>query len=79
MNDPIDLIILAAPGMGENDQFAEETQREDLHTEHEPQRPEDDDLVNVAIIMALASRSEVRVLPREQIPGKEDLAALLRF
>jgi hypothetical protein len=47
--------------------------------EHQPRWPEDDDLVNIAIIMALASRSEVRVLPREQIPGKEDLAALLRF
>ena len=47
--------------------------------EHEPRWPDDEDLLNLALITALAIRSRVLVLPLAQMPDQQEIAAILRF
>jgi hypothetical protein len=47
--------------------------------EHWPPWPEDDDLLNLAIISALAHRSSVHVNPLALMPDLADIAAIFRY
>jgi hypothetical protein len=47
--------------------------------EHHPRWPEDDDLLNLAIISALAHRSIVHVIPLALMPDHADIAAIFRY
>lgn len=49
-----------------------------LH-QHSPRRPEDEDLLNLALVQALRTRARVHVSPHEQVPGKSDIVAYFRF
>lgn len=47
--------------------------------EHDPRWVDDDDLLNLALIHALATRANIHVLPRTQLPGGCDVQALFRY
>lgn len=47
--------------------------------EHESRGATDGDLLNTALLLALATRARVQVLPRAAIPGQAGLAAVLRY
>lgn len=47
--------------------------------EHDPRWADDDDLLNLALIHALATRAHIHVLPRAQMPGGVDIQALYRY
>lgn len=47
--------------------------------EHEPRRANDGDLLNIALLQALATRAHTQVLPRAQMPGGGDVAAVFRY
>lgn len=47
--------------------------------EHQPRWPEDDDLLNVAIIAALAHRSAVHVAPQALMPNNAEISAIFRY
>jgi hypothetical protein len=47
--------------------------------EHQPRWPEDDDLLNLAIISALAHRSVVHVTSHSLMPDHADIAAIFRY
>ncbi len=47
--------------------------------EHEPRRANDDDLLNVALLQAIATRARTQVLPRAQMPDGSDVAAVFRY
>lgn len=47
--------------------------------EHDRRRPGDEDLLNVAAVMAAKSGSVVHTLRRERMPGRANVAALLRY
>lgn len=51
---------------------------EQVH-EVEPRGVQDEDLLNTALIQALATRAKVHVLPQSQIPGGGEVAAVLRY
>jgi hypothetical protein len=53
--------------------------RNDVVREHHPRWATDDDLLNLALIHALATRALVQVVPRGDIPGGHDIAAVFRF
>jgi hypothetical protein len=46
---------------------------------HAPRWPDDDDLLNLALIMALSTQAQVHVLPQAQMPDKQLLVASFRF
>ena len=46
---------------------------------HESRQPDDDDLLNLALITALASHARVHVLPQAQMPDQQLIAAVLRY
>lgn len=47
--------------------------------ESKPRRPLDEDLLNTALLQALATRARVQVLPQAQLPGGGEVAAVLRY
>ena len=48
-------------------------------TEHLTRAPGDDDLLNLALINGLATRSRIQVVPRAQMPDQGDIAAVFRY
>jgi hypothetical protein len=47
--------------------------------EHRRRWTDDDDLLNLALIHALATRAHIHVLPREQLPEGSDIHAIYRY
>ena len=47
--------------------------------EHEPRRTNDDDLLNIALLQAIATRARTQVLPRTQMPRGSEVAAVFRY
>ena len=47
--------------------------------EHNPRWPDDDDLLNLALIAALKSRTNVQVLPCDELPNHSTIAANFRY
>ena len=58
---------------GTYDAFTEHMQ------EYDPRRDQDEDLLNTALLQALATRAKVQVLPQAQLPGGGQVAAVLRY
>ena len=47
--------------------------------EHLTRAPGDDDLLNLALIAGLATRSRIQVVPRAEMPDQGDIAAVFRY
>lgn len=81
-------VVLSAVTQGRVDELFIASDRErwgsydtlhDVVREHELRWPDDEDLLNLALITALASGSRVLVLPLALMPGQQEIAAILRY
>ncbi len=48
-------------------------------TEHHARLPGDDDLLNLALLAGLATRSRIQVVPHDRMPDHSDIAAVFRY
>jgi len=68
--------LLVAAGAERWGRFDPEQRRLDVHDRPEP---DDEELVNLAMIRAFRQGAAVHVLPQDRMPGEEQAAAVLRY
>lgn len=54
-------------------------ERDEQVREHQQRWADDDDLLNLALILALATRAHIHVLPRDRLPEGSDIHAVFRY
>lgn len=85
-NDLSDILRAAVLGRVEDLFVASDCERwgsydkgDDKLREHDPRWPDDDDLLNLALISALATRAHVQVVPQALMPHQSVIAAVFRY